>query len=102
QSPSPGTSSLSLPDALPIWMAHHAERSALDQLMIFFNRHVHGKKATECDDGPPAQKQSSDKEHHAGERKASLMRQCRRRPMFRQDRKSTRLNSSHEWNSYAV
>src|SRR5439155_24680891 len=60
----------------------HAERSALDQLMIFFNRHVHGKKATECDDGPPAQKQSSDKEHHASERKASLMRQCRSRQPF--------------------
>src|SRR5437588_1419769 len=64
-------------------MTHHAERSALDQFMIFFNRHVHGEKAAECDDGPPAQKQSSDKEHHAGEDKASLMRQCRRRPMFR-------------------
>ncbi len=36
--------------------------------MIFFNRHVHGEKAAECDDRPPAQKQSSDKQHDAGER----------------------------------
>src|SRR5213596_1942186 len=63
-------------------MAHHTERSALDQLMIFFNSHVHSEKVAECDDGPPAQKQSSDKEHHAGEHKASMMRQGRRRPMF--------------------
>src|SRR5882724_10722716 len=64
-------------------MTRHAERPALDQLMIFFNRHVYGEKAAERDDGPPAQKQSGDKEHHAGEHKASMMRQCRRRPMFR-------------------
>ncbi len=54
----------------------------LNQLMIFFNSHVHSEKVAECDDGPSAQKQSGDKEHHAGERKASMMRQCGRRPMF--------------------
>jgi hypothetical protein len=64
-------------------MTHHAERSALDQLMIFFNRHVYGEKSAERDDGPPAQKQSGDKEHHAGEHKASRMRQRRCRPLFR-------------------
>jgi len=36
-------------------MTHHTERSSLDQLMIFFNCHVHGEKAAERDDGPPAQ-----------------------------------------------
>ena len=35
-------------------MTHHTERSSLYQLMVFFNCHVHGKKAAECDDGPPA------------------------------------------------
>src|SRR5207247_11254193 len=33
---------------------------------------------------------------------SSFLRQARHSPMVRGDRKSTRLNSSHEWISYAV
>jgi len=64
-------------------MAHYAERFALDQLVVFFDRHIYGEKPFERDDGLSAQEQFCDKQRHVGERKHLFMRQRCRWPMSR-------------------
>src|SRR5687768_18219225 len=84
---------LSLHDALPIWIPGRSFRAGttfrVQSLRERLRRHASGVVA-------------EDPEDHFGFGRDDLAVACGRRTIVRRDRKSTRLNSSHGYISYAV
>src|SRR5207247_10119060 len=88
----PETYPLSLHDALPIYGAHAGRQ---------LDRHGQERLAVDADLERGAERRDGAALHHCLERQRGMRGRERGRDQAA-DRKSTRLNSSHEWISYAV